>query len=66
MLKLPSCTCNVLSSNAGRNDLIYSDNNAVFILSFNCEVKNSEVTENFSLLKSVQDAFAHPATQGTT
>ena len=65
MLKYPSCTCYVLSSNAGRFNLIYSDNNAVFTPSFNIdESKESEVTENFSLLKSVQDAFAPPLRKG--
>ena len=44
----------VLSSNAGRFNLIYSDNNAVFIPSFNIEEsKEYEVKENFVLLDSV-------------
>ena len=66
MLKYPSCTCYVLSSNAGRFNLIHRDNNAVFDPSFNAEEsKEVEVTENLILLESVQDAFA-PATQKAT
>ena len=48
----------MLSSNAGRINLIYSDNNAVFTPSFNCEIKEFEVTENSCSFESVQDAFA--------
>ena len=65
MLKYPSCTCYVLSSNAGRFNLIYSDNNAMFTPSFNIDdSKDYEVTENFVLLDSVQDAFAPATHQG--
>ena len=64
MLKLPKIPSNVLSSNAGIINEFYSDDNDNFALSFNYEVKISEVKENFDLLKYVQDAFASPLRKG--
>ena len=67
MLKLPKIPSKrVVEQCRYTIDEFYSDDNNNSVLSFNCEVKKSEVKENFSLLKSVQDAFAPPATQGTT
>ena len=48
----------MLSSNAGIINEFYSDDNDNFVLSFNCEVKEYEVTKNSVLFESVQDAFA--------
>ena len=56
----------MLSSNAGRFVPICSDIIDNLIPSFNTdESKELEVTENFILLESVQDAFA-PATHKAT
>ena len=64
MLKLPKIPSNVLSSNAGIINEVYSNDNDNPAFSFNYEVKKYEVTENLVFFELVQNAFAPRYAEG--